>query len=72
MLDNATIEALLTITDANPWDFTQTHLEPTPPRPCEACNQPTDIRASTGIRWVCLQCATTLTRQAEQQRAVPA
>lgn len=72
MLDNATIEALLTITDGNPWGFTQVRLEHTPDRRCEACGQLVECRESTGLRWVCPICAHTLWLAAEQRGAVPA
>lgn len=72
MLDTDTIQALCAISDANPWDFTQTPTAPRSPRTCDNCNQPAHVRVSTGVRWVCLDCATTLTQAAEQRGAVPA
>lgn len=73
MLDNATLEALLSICDADPWDIPQVPLHHTAPRTCEGpCSRPVHVRVSTGRRFVCLDCATTLTQAIEQQRAVPA
>ena len=29
-------------------------------RRCERCERPVDVRVSTGVRWVCLDCAVVL------------
>lgn len=33
--------------------------EPAAPRTCHACSESSEIRVTTGVRWVCLDCAVT-------------
>lgn len=48
---------------ADPSEITLGFLipQPTPPRQCEQCRRHVDVRVSTGIRTVCLDCAVELT-----------
>ena len=73
MLDKQTIQALVTDLGIDEWDIPQVDLHTTAKRTCEGpCSRPVDIRVSTGVRFVCLDCAVALTEAHETGQAVPA